>query len=178
VKSEPAQPKVEPLPADTSTTILVSSPKKTDTKVLQIQASLTETAYKAQYLYQEGDQTDTIDVEIPRLSAPLFRSDSTIAVKNGCVQAAPASELDKVRVAMIAAATDAEKIAAVKPLWKKYCVEVKQIRALSELFPSDAQKLIFFGAAYPYTFDPENYSQLIQTLTEPGSIQAFQQRYQ
>jgi hypothetical protein len=178
VKSEPYQPSLASVLPDTNVTIAVDAPKKSESKVQQLQASLTETAYRAQYLFQEGDQIDTIDVEIPRLSTPLFRSDSIAPAKNLCVQAAPPSELDKLRVAMIAAETDAEKIAAARQLWKKYCVEVKQIRALSELFPTDAQKLIFFGAAYPYTFDPENYSQLSNTLTEASSIQSFQQRYQ
>lgn len=146
--------------------------------VRQLSARLSNQQYEARYLVQEGTQMDTVDILIPRTvenPTPLFRADTLI--KNNCVQTAPEFEVDKLRVRMMEAEKDSDKIAALKKWSQKYCLQVKQVKALSELFVSDEQKLTFYTAVYPYTFDPEQFGQLQSTLQESRNQQQFAQQF-
>lgn len=161
---------------DTLTAAPLSAP---NIKIIkQLSTRVTGGQYEAVYLVADGDQTDTVDIQIPLAKeepGPLYRPDTLI--KNNCVQTAPEFEVDKLRVRMMEADKDSDKIAAMKKWSQKYCLLVKQVKALSELFSSDEQKLTFYTAVYPYTFDPEQFGQLQSTLQETSSRQQFAQQF-
>jgi hypothetical protein len=50
---------------------------------------------------------------------------------------------------------------------------VKQIKALSELFPDDELRFRFYETAWPFVSDSSNFKTLEETLTDPFFIARF-----
>ncbi len=100
-------------------------------------------------------QTDT-------LRAPA----KPIIPNSTCINIAWDSDIDKLRVKMLAVKTDDEKIALAKKLFRQKCVTVKQIKALNEVFVTDEGKYKWFDAAYPSAYDSYNYAQLTDLIKD------------
>ncbi len=83
-----------------------------------------------------------------------------IIPNSDCKSLAWDSDIDKLRIKMLAAKTDDDKITLAKKLFKQKCLTVKQIKALNELFITDEGKYKWFDAAYPFASDSYNYAQL------------------
>jgi hypothetical protein len=83
-----------------------------------------------------------------------------------CINIAWDSDIDKLRVKMLAVKTDDERIVLAKKLFRQKCVTVKQIKALNELFVTDEGKYKWFDAAYPSASDSYNYAQLAELIKD------------
>jgi hypothetical protein len=77
-----------------------------------------------------------------------------------CKNMATDSDIDKLRVKLLSIHDLDEKIATTKKVLKTKCFTVKQLKALSELFPEDDGKYQLFDVAYPFTLDTYNYPSL------------------
>ena len=144
---------------------------------------------------ETGVQKDTVQValqppvvhpaaEQPKPLAELPKKDSAIATtmpadtshlevaakpvipNSDCKNLAWDSDIDKLRIKMMAAKTDDDKIALAKKLFKQKCLTVKQVRALHELFITDEGKYKWFDVAYPFTTDAYNYAQLGELIKD------------
>ena len=58
-------------------------------------------------------------------------------VNSDCKAEAWDSDIDKLRIKMLAVKTDEEKITLAKKIFKVKCFSVKKVKSLSELFTSD-----------------------------------------
>jgi hypothetical protein len=89
-----------------------------------------------------------------------------VLVNSDCHNFATDYDVDKLRVKMLEASKDEEKIAAAKKIFKTKCFTTRQIGALSEVFATDAAKYKFFETAYPFVSD-DRYRELTQLLADP-----------
>lgn len=113
---------------------------------------------------------DTTAVVIKSSSAPV--SSDTVAAKkkattvtnSDCKSFASDSDLDKLRVKLLAENAVDDKLVIARKYFKTKCFSVKQIKALTELFPSDETKYRFFDASYPFVSDTENFSSLEELI--------------
>ncbi len=64
----------------------------------------------------------------------------SLSVNSDCKEAAFDIDIDKLRIKMMQAVSDEEKIAQAKKVYRLKCFSVKQVRALSELFKTDEGK--------------------------------------
>jgi hypothetical protein len=90
-----------------------------------------------------------------------------------CKTRASDYDLDVLRVNILTANTENDKIGAARKTFKTMCFSVKQIKALSELFASDKSRYRFYETAYPYVSDRDRFNQLLETLTEAKYIDQF-----
>jgi len=89
-----------------------------------------------------------------------------IIPNSSCISIAWDSDIDKLRVKMLAAKNDDEKIAVAKKLFKQKCLTVKQVKALSELFLTDEGKYKWFDVSYPSVTDTANFPQLAELIKD------------
>jgi hypothetical protein len=107
---------------------------------------------------------------------PLYRprSDSSVRktpgkpvlVNSDCRDFASDYDVDKLRVRMLDVEKDDDKILAAKKVFKVKCFTTRQIKALSEVFTTDAFKYKFFENAYPFVSD-DHFRELAELLADP-----------
>lgn len=93
-------------------------------------------------------------------------------VNSDCHAFATDYDVDKLRVKMLEGAKDDERIAAALKIFKTKCFFTRQIKALSEVFTTDASKYRFFETAYPFAAD-EHFRELGALLTDPVNQNKF-----
>lgn len=91
-------------------------------------------------------------------------SDSAISAKkvllitnSDCKSFATDYDVDKFRIRLMNDKTIEDKMTSSKKYFKTKCYSVSQVKALSELFPSDETKYQFFELAYAYVSDTSNF---------------------
>jgi len=94
-------------------------------------------------------------------------------INSDCKAFAADSDVDKLRVKLLAENNLDERVMAAKKIFRTKCFTTKQIRALSELFTSDNARYTFFDAAYPFVSDTENFKTLIDLFTDEYYIGRF-----
>lgn len=113
-------------------------------------------------------------------SAPGHQADTNkrggrpaIKVENSdCHSYATDYDVDKLRVKLLDAAKEEDRIALARKSFKVKCFSTPQIKALSEVFIGDAAKFHFFETAYPYCSD-SNFRDLIGLLGDPVYTNKF-----
>jgi len=75
-------------------------------------------------------------------------------------------DVDKLRVKLLEGTKDEDRILAARKVFKTRCFSTRQIRALSEVFTTDAAKFHFFEAAYPFCSD-DQFRELSSLLADP-----------
>lgn len=89
---------------------------------------------------------------------------SVSIVNSDCKNFASENDVDKLRVRLLNDNTIEDKIKSTRRLFKNRCMTVKQVKALSELFPTDETKLLFFETSYPFVSDSGNIHMLEDML--------------
>jgi Domain of unknown function (DUF4476) len=87
-------------------------------------------------------------------------------VNSDCHSYATDYDVDKLRVKMLESGKDDDRIQSARKVFKTKCFSTRQIRALSEVFTSDAAKFRFLEAAYPFVSD-DRFSELVNLLADP-----------
>jgi hypothetical protein len=87
-------------------------------------------------------------------------------VNSDCHDFATDYDVDKLRVKMLESSKDDDRIQAARKIFKAKCFSTRQIRALSEVFSTDALKFRFFETAYPFAAD-DHFRELAGTLADP-----------
>jgi hypothetical protein len=107
---------------------------------------------------------DTIVVIIPvdtgrqAVSIPFVNSDCHIYATD--------YDVDKLRVKMLELVKDQDRIQTARKYFKTKCFSTHQIRALSEVFSTDAAKFNFLETAYPFVSD-DRFSELVNLFSDP-----------
>jgi hypothetical protein len=102
----------------------------------------------------------------PDSSSQKSTSTKVVLMNSDCRNFASDYDVDKLRVKMLDADKDDDKIQTARKIFKTKCFTTKQIRALSEVFASDAGKYRFFEAAYPFVSD-DHFRELTDLLADP-----------
>jgi hypothetical protein len=109
-----------------------------------------------------GPNTDS-----PALNtAPSHPKPALSYVNSDCHAYATDYDVDRLRVKMLEAAKDDDRIQAARKVFKTKCFSTHQIRALSEVFTADGSKFKFLEAAYPFVSDA-HFPELVNLLTDP-----------
>ena len=87
-------------------------------------------------------------------------------MNSDCKNFATDNDVDKLRVRLLAAKNIDDKLAAARRYYRTRCFTVQQIKALTELFPSDETKYRFLDLSYAFTSDSGNYFQLEEVINE------------
>lgn len=89
---------------------------------------------------------------------------SVSIVNSDCKNFASENDVDKLRVRLLNDNNIEDKIKSTRRFFKNRCITVKQVKALSELFPTDETKLLFFETSYPFVSDSGNVHMLEDIL--------------
>ncbi len=116
------------------------------------------------------NKTETIT---PPKKDSIIVTPKPVMVNSDCKAEAWDSDIDKLRIKMLAVKTDEEKITLAKKIFKEKCFSVKQVKALSELFTSDESKYKWFDAVYPFTSDAGNFGSLGELIREEYYLNRF-----
>jgi hypothetical protein len=87
-------------------------------------------------------------------------------VNSDCHSFATDYDVDKLRIKMLGSGQDEDRIREARKIFKTKCFSTRQIRALSEVFATDATKFRFLEAAYPFVSD-DHFPELISLLADP-----------
>jgi len=90
-----------------------------------------------------------------------------------CRNFATDQDVDKLRIQMMKYSTDDDRLNAATKTFRQKCYSARQVRALSELFPTDEGRYRFFDAAYPFVSDSSNFKSLVEMLSDPDYISRF-----
>ncbi|HTR29703.1 MAG TPA: DUF4476 domain-containing protein [Puia sp.] len=93
-------------------------------------------------------------------------------VNSDCHAFATEYDVDKLRVRMLDAAKDDDRIQTAYKTFKTKCFTTRQIRALSEVFATDAARFKFLETAYPFVSD-DHFVDLGNLFSEPVYIDKF-----
>jgi hypothetical protein len=108
---------------------------------------------------------DTPHSRIPHKSTLPF-------VNSDCHAFATDFDVDKLRVHMLEANKDEDRIQTAYKLFKIKCFTTRQIRALSEIFTTDPAKFKFLATAYPFVSD-DQFPELVSLLSDPVFAERF-----
>lgn len=112
------------------------------------------------------NDTATHEVKLPYdIETPVFNSN--------CIAQADDKDFFSLRKKMVLAENSDEMVLAAKKLMRKKCFTTDQIRNLSALFLTDAERYQFLDAAYPFASDAYQYNKLIDLLKDDYYIQRF-----
>jgi hypothetical protein len=158
------------------------------TGVVKLSERKTSQSLSLVYADHPADKrTDTIDVVIlidsPTTAMPHPQSPDTSHsgtphkstlpfVNSDCHAFATDNDVDKLRVHMLEANKEEDRIQTAYKLFKIKCFTTRQIRALSEVFTTDPAKFKFLASAYPFVSD-DQFPELVSLLSDPVYAERF-----
>jgi hypothetical protein len=108
-----------------------------------------------------------LNPDTPALSPARTPTKSTLPfVNSDCHNFATDYDVDKLRVKMLESTKDDDRILAARKVFKTKCFSTRQIRALSEVFTTDAAKFKFLETSYPFVSD-DHFGELSNLLADP-----------
>ena len=118
---------------------------------------------------------DSSPVTRPEVKTSVADSakNKVVLINSDCTSFASDFDVDKLRVKMLGERDADGQVSQARKVFKTKCFSTKQIRALTELFPSDEGKYKLFDAAYPFVSDTANFRELASLLTDPYFINRF-----
>jgi hypothetical protein len=168
-KAEPEKPVVQEVkkekePAPEPEKKVVTEPKETKKE--------TETEAKAEM----PAAAKPAETEKPKAVLPEKKEETSgklVMINSDCGKLATDNDVDKLRVKMMAEGDLQKKLAIANKQFKTMCLYAKQIKGLSELFPTDEAKYKFLELAYPFAADTANFKQLHELLTAEEYVTKF-----
>jgi hypothetical protein len=168
-------PKIEePKPVVDSEKKMVAEPVQKDTVATVVKTDnqpVTVTPKPA-----EPEKPKAVELEKPKTVEPEKKAEppnKLVMINSDCVKLATDNDVDKMRVKMLPENDLQKKLAIANKYFKTMCLYAKQIKALSELFPTDEAKYKFLEMAYPFAADTANFKQLYELLTEESYVTRF-----
>lgn len=98
---------------------------------------------------------------------------TALFMNSDCKETALDTDIDKLRIKMLLVASDEEKIALAKKVFRQKCFLTAQVKALSELFKTDEGKYKWFDAVYAFVADSGNFSRLSELLKDEYYLNRF-----
>ena len=98
-----------------------------------------------------------------------------VATNSGCKNLASEDDFLKLRKKMAEEESDDNMVSAAVKAFKTKCFTTSQIKNLGFLFLNDKGRYSFFNKGYSFVSDPENYSTLVNQLSDPVYIARFKE---
>ena len=105
----------------------------------------------------------------PKSDTPTLASShksSLPFINSDCHDLATDYDLDKLRVRMLKASRDDDRIQIAYKVFRIKCFSTRQVSALSEIFTTDPAKFKFLEKAYPFVSD-DHFSELVSLFSDP-----------
>jgi hypothetical protein len=112
------------------------------------------------------DSSRSIVLQIGSVTDTFKVKKKILMMNSDCKNFASDNDVDKLRVRLIAEKNIDDQLAAARKYYKTKCFTVQQIRALTELFPSDEMKYRFIDLSYAFASDSGNYYLLEEVISE------------
>ena len=107
---------------------------------------------------------------VPRSDTPAAtaaaRKPPIAFINSDCHAFATDYDVDKLRIRMLDADKVDDRLLAARKVFKTKCFNTRQLRALSEVFATDAAKFKFLEAAYPFCSD-DAFPELVSLFSDP-----------
>ena len=126
-------------------------------RLLTVQKEADIPAQKTSPAAVTTSRPDTVQKKMPTRS--LF-------INSDCRNFATEYDVDKLRVKMLEAGKEEDRITTAHKVFKTKCFSTRQVKALSEVFTSDALKFRFLETAYPFVSD-DHFKELAELLADP-----------
>ena len=94
-------------------------------------------------------------------------------MNSNCIAQADDKDFFSLRKKMVLSENPDEMVLIAKKIMRKKCFTTDQIRNLSALFLTDADRYQFLDAVYPFASDAYQYNKLIDLLKDDYYIQRF-----
>jgi hypothetical protein len=104
--------------------------------------------------------------DTPSQAASVSHKTTLPFVNSDCHAFATDYDVDKLRVRMLSANKDDDRVQVAYKIFKTKCFTSSQVSALCEVFPTDAAKFKFLEAAYPFVSD-DRFPELVNLLSDP-----------
>ena len=159
--------------------ISIRQPKPVSRGIIHISSTSVSDGSRLIYIDQGQEPSDTIIIIIPageiaeRPDTLRIGSQPKAAVIKHCTDMASETDVDKLRVKMLAEKTEENKLMVARNAFKLRCFTTRQVRALSELFAGDFGRYQLLDAAYPFISDAHNFSAMADLLKEEYYINRF-----
>jgi hypothetical protein len=108
-----------------------------------------------------GARSDT-----PAMTSAASHKASLPFLNSDCHAFATDYDVDKLRVRMLDAGKDDDRIQTAYKIFKTKCFTTSQVSALSEVFTTDAAKFKFLETAYPFVSD-DRFPELVNLFSDP-----------
>jgi hypothetical protein len=171
------------IPLDTTaaqlgTTIPYSAPSVTSTPPLSPTRGTVSSALRTEHPHALVLPADTVHLAVPgghapNPDSPVLKSGAVSHPKSAlpfvnsdCHAYATDYDVDRLRAKMLEVARDEERILTARKFFKIKCFSTHQIKALSEVFNTDASKFKFLEVAYPFVSD-DHFPELINLFADP-----------
>jgi hypothetical protein len=132
-----------------------AEPVTKETTVITRKNEIVNTDSSRSMVLQIGSVTDTFKVK-----------KKIVILNSDCKNFATENDVDKLRIRLLAEKSIDDKLAAARKYYKSKCFSVQQIRALTELFPTDETKYRYLDLSYAFASDSGNYYLLEEVMTE------------
>ena len=128
-----------------------------------------------QFLNIEGSnvKSDTNTLAVANAAVTASAISSEPATNSACTSLASENEYSKLRKKMASQTTEEAKMKEARKVFKNKCFTTMQIKGLSTLFLSDAERYRFFDVSYNVVADVHLYSSLEKELIDPYFINRF-----
>lgn len=131
-------------------------------------ASTTTTDVEVNY-GQAGDNVATLTSGLSSMDSAVTDGVDSAAIAGytgivGCAGPLGGGSFTTIENAVKSKMFESDKLDAAKAMVKDQCMMVKQVKALVEMFEFEDNKLDLAKYAYTYTYDVENYSQLLSAF--------------
>lgn len=91
-------------------------------------------------------------------------------------QTIPDSEFQNILQSIAQEQFDQDRLKTAKALLQRYqCFKTQQVKQIAELFPFSSTRMQLIEAAYPYTYDPQNFYQIADILNFQSEKSKLQQ---
>jgi hypothetical protein len=94
-------------------------------------------------------------------------------INSDCHAFATDYDVDKLRVRMLSANKDDDRVQIAYKIFKTKCFSTSQVSALCAVFTTDAAKFRFLETAYPFVSD-DRFPELVNLFSEPVYTEKFQ----
>jgi hypothetical protein len=144
-----------PVEGITTAAVKKDEPVKESLPIVKEEDRKGVTTDSSSVVLQIGNVTDTFAVK-----------KRIVMINSDCKNFATDNDVDKLRVRLIAAKSIDDKLNVARRYYRTKCFNVQQVRALTELFPTDETKYRFLDLSYAFTSDSGNYYLLEEVINE------------
>ena len=116
---------------------------------------------------------DTTEVGVVRDAVKVETPKKVVLVNSDCKSFAVDSDVDKLRIKMLAETEVENRIGTAKKIFRTKCFTTAQVKGLTELFRSDEGIYKFLEAAYPFVSDTSNFKSLVTLLADDNYVKRF-----